>query len=344
MKKLLIAAVSLILVFAFIYAVYLYGNRKFSRPLYTGSEAREVIVDIPSGATGHMIGNILRQKDLIGSASDFTMYLKFKRFFGDAPVPKAGTYRLSAAMSVSKMAEIMADGKTAVRKVTVPEGLTIWETASVISAATGIDSAQFVKTALSKKVMKDFGVKAGNLEGYLYPTTYFFPWKSTVFKTIEIMTSELFRALSREGIRAPVKIRGKIYSLHEILTLASIIEKEAAVPYERGKISGVFHNRLERGMRLGADPTVRYAVRRFKKPIRKSDLNSVSPYNTRKFRGLPPGPVCSPGIESIKAALYPEETRSLYFTAKFDGSGEHHFTESFLKHNKKTIESRRLLR
>ena len=131
------------------------------------------------------------------------------------------------------------------------------------------------------------------------------------------------------------------YSHHQLVTLASIIEREATLFSEQPLISGVFHNRLRKGYPLGADPTVRFALKKFGGPLRVSELNCPSPYNTRRFSGLPPGPICSPGKGALTAAAQPFKTKNLYFVAKWDGSGEHDFSVTNAEHERKKREIRR---
>jgi len=130
------------------------------------------------------------------------------------------------------------------------------------------------------------------------------------------------------------------YSLHEVLTLASIVEKEATLASERGRIAGVFHNRLKKGWPLGADPTVRYIFRKFDGPLYVSELNSDSPYNTRRFAGLPPGPICSPGLGAIQAGAKPDSTDDMFFVALWDGSGAHDFSVTNAEHDRKKLKIR----
>jgi UPF0755 protein len=130
------------------------------------------------------------------------------------------------------------------------------------------------------------------------------------------------------------------YTPHQIMTVASIVEKEATLASERGRIAGVFHNRLRKGWPLGADPTVRYIFRRFDGPLYVSQLNSDSPYNTRKFAGLPPGPICSPGLGAIKASAKPDSTEDMFFVALWDGSGAHYFSKTNAEHDKMKLKVR----
>ena len=173
--------------------------------------------------------------------------------------------------------------------------------------------------------------------GYHFPETYRFPEKVTEKALVERMVQSHLKLW--KNITVPDSL--KKYSHHEFITLASIVEREATLLSELTRISGVFHNRLRRGYPLGADPTVRFALKKFGGPLRVSELNCNSPYNTRRFPGLPPGPICSPGAGAIKAAVNPMTTRDLYFVAKWDGSGEHDFSETNAEHDRKKHAIRR---
>ena len=216
--------------------------------------------------------------------------------------------------------------------VTIPEGLTIEQTAMLLHNALKIDTMEFDSLCSAPDFIGKLGVGASTLEGYLFPDTYRFSEDVTAVDIIRRMVAHFDEAykvldLPREGQSNLTK--------SQTVVLASIIEKEAEVESERPRISAVFHNRLKKGMPLGADPTVRYIFKKFSGPLRVSELKSRSPYNTRVFTGLPPGPICSPGLASLRAALSPVESKELYFVAKWDGSGAHDFSLTYEAHNKK---------
>ena len=174
------------------------------------------------------------------------------------------------------------------------------------------------------------GVPADSLEGYLFPETYHFGKFTTEATLVKIMIDTFKeRALKKEFLQRARKIG---FTYHEIITLASLIEKETGKDSERKQISSVFHNRLKKNMPLQTDPTVIYAIENFDGNIRKRDLKIDSPYNTYRYKGLPPGPIASPGLKSIVAALYPEKTTNLYFVSRQDGS--HQFSATLNEHNR----------
>ena len=190
-----------------------------------------------------------------------------------------------------------------------------------------MDSAAFVELAYDSAFCRGVGIAAPSLEGYLFPDTYYVPRNIRARTMIETMLAR-FRAVFDDSLAQRTRQIG--FTAHEILTLASIIEREARVEEERPIISGVFHRRLKLRRPLEADPTVEYALGMRKKRLLYKDLEVDSPYNTYRYPGLPPGPICNPGRASILAALYPAETPYLYFVAK--GDGTHEFTSSERDH------------
>lgn len=223
-------------------------------------------------------------------------------------------------------------------RVTIPEGLTIEQTAAKIVQTIPIDTALFSKTCFDSLFIASLRIQAQSLEGYLFPETYRFSHGVSEKKIIEKMVHTFSQTWSSIHL---ADLMAKRYSRHQLVTLASIVEREATLTTEQPHIAGVFHNRLVMGYPLGADPTVRYALKKFSGPLRVSELNSSSPYNTRRFTGLPPGPICSPGKGALMAAAEPLQTRNLYFVAKWDGSGEHDFSKTNKEHDRKKMQIRR---
>lgn len=217
--------------------------------------------------------------------------------------------------------------------VTIPEGLTVEQTAAIVCGALKKDTAQFDSLCMSPAFIKQFGIDAPSLEGYLFPETYRFSEDVGVPEIIKRMVDHFNESIKELGL--PDSSTRPSLTLRQTVILASIIEKEAAVESERPRISAVFHNRLKMGIPLGADPTVRYIFRKFSGPLKVSELKSRSLYNTRVFAGLPPGPICSPGLASLRAAMRPEQTKELYFVAKWDGSGGHDFSLTNEEHCRK---------
>jgi UPF0755 protein len=206
---------------------------------------------------------------------------------------QAGRVTFSRGDGILRASEKLLHAVALEVSIKIIEGLTVEQVAGKIQAQTGIDSARIVQLASDSSFISKLGITAPSLEGYLFPETYRFPEQAKAEDVLKKMTDLFKRSYSKIQIDPEIESR---FSIHEIITLASIVEKEATLPEERTRIAGVFHNRLRKGYPLGADPTVRYIFRKFNGPLRVSELNSDNPYNTRKFSGLPPGPICSPGL------------------------------------------------
>ena len=219
---------------------------------------------------------------------------------------------------------------------TVPEGLTtaaiaqLWETAGFGTAAA------FREAAESSSLLKEYGLADKTVEGYLFPNTYKFAKGTAAEKAVKMMLDEFQQRWTKTF---DAEARNLELTRHEIVTLASVIEKEAGSKSECPRIASVFHNRLTRKWRLQADPTVLYALGNPKRLLTRADLRIDSPYNTYKHKGLPPGPIANPGIDAIIAALRPEKTDYLYFVAI--GEGKHHFSKTLAEHNKMIRKIRR---
>jgi UPF0755 protein len=220
----------------------------------------------------------------------------------------------------------------------VPEGLTVAAIAKLWEATGFGPATAFQEAAEADGLLERYGIPEGKtVEGYLFPNTYKFAKGTTVEKVVEMMLGEF---TNRWIETFDGEARNLELTRHEIVTLASIIEKEAQSASERPRISSVFHNRrLKRNWRLQADPTVLYALGNPERLLTKADLSVNSPYNTYKYKGLPPGPIASPGIDSIIAVLRPEKTDYLYFVAI--GEGKHHFSKTLSEHNRMVRKMRR---
>jgi UPF0755 protein len=260
------------------------------------------------------------------------------RYAGISDKIQAGRFTFIRGEGAINAAEKLLKAEIIEQTVFVQEGLTIEQTASKVAPQMGIDSAEFVKLCRDTAFIAALGIKAPTLEGYLFPDTYRFPENSTAETAVRRMTARFKEACA--GLQWSPQIKNA-YDLHKVVTLASIVEKEATLPSERGRIAGVFHNRLRKGWPLGADPTVRYIYRKFNGPLLVSELNSPSPYNTRRFAGLPPGPICSPGLGAIQASAKPDSTADMFFVALWDGSGAHDFSVTNDEHDRKKLKIRK---
>jgi UPF0755 protein len=301
----------------------------FFRPY--GSHHEETSFIITPGMSLKHVSDSLVQKQIIRSAKVMLVWLKCT---GQDRKMQAGRVTFLRGDGILKASEKLLQAVAIEVSVKIIEGLTIEQTAGRIQKQLGIDSASVVRLAYDSSFISKVHVNAKSLEGYLFPETYRFAKDVKAEEVLKKMI-ELFM-----GAYTKIQFDPQIvsqYSVHEIVTLASIIEKEATLPVERARIAAVFHNRLKKGYPLGADPTVRFIFRKFNGPLRVSELNSDNPYNTRKFSGLPPGPICSPGLGAIQAAAAPLQTDELFFVAKWDGSGEHDFSRTNAEHDRKKI-------
>lgn len=240
---------------------------------------------------------------------------------------QAGEYRLSAAMQPRQLLDILARGKVLLHKLTIPEGYTQHQIALAFERSELGSAGAFLKAAANKALLKRYGIEAPTAEGYLFPDTYFFEKGVRPQKVVETMIRRFWETFN---VRWRARARAMGLKVQQVVILASIIEKETADTAERPLIASVFYNRLKRRMRLESDPTVIYALKDFDGHLTRKDLNTPTPYNTYRRRGLPAGPIANPGAAALKAALYPAHTDFLYFVAKHDGT--HQFSVSLEAH------------
>jgi len=304
-----------------------YFYRQWNQPTLN---TQPVLIEIPKGSSPTQISRILQNKGILSSARIFRSWIRLR---GLGPRLKAGWYQVPAEIPLKELAELIASGKTASAKVTIPEGRATWEIFQILKEHfPTLDSARWDSLTHSEDYAHSLGVEASSLEGYLLPETYAFEFSAT--------DTSIIAQMVRANLALKSEFSGKTGSTwhelggwHRVLTLASVVEEETGKTDERPRIAGVFINRLRTGMTLGADPTVRFIFRNLTGPIYKSQLESNSPYNTRRFPGLMPGPISNPGRKAIEAALWPLATSELYFVAKDDGSGTHFFSSTLSQHN-----------
>ncbi|MBN2126167.1 MAG: endolytic transglycosylase MltG, partial [Deltaproteobacteria bacterium] len=215
--------------------------------------------------------------------------------------------------------------------VTIPEGLTASQIGALLEEKGLADKGGFLDLIRDPRLIKDYGLRGDSLEGYLYPDTYHFARGIPVQRIIDTMVKRFHELVDPLQDRA----RQVGMELEEVISLASIVEKETGLARERPLIASVFLNRLKRGMRLESDPTVIYGLKDFDGNLTREDLRHNTPYNTYTRRGLPPGPIANPGLDSIRAVLSPAETNYLYFVSKNDGS--HHFSATLAEHNRAVV-------
>jgi UPF0755 protein len=282
-------------------------------------------VTIPRGADATMIARILEEEGVIRSRLWFLVLVNLRGATDDL---KAGEYLLNSKMSTIEIIKRLVKGEVVLYKITIPEGYTTKQIASLLEREGFVDGERFLRLCRDPALFRStYPVEAESLEGYLFPDTYHLSMGLREEEIIRIMLRRFKRKVVHEGKWGAQDFG---VSLHEAIILASMIEHEAAVPEERPLISAVFWNRLRRGLPLQSCATVQYALGRHKSRLSYNDLRTPSPYNTYLHPGLPPGPICNPGMASIKAALNPADVDYLYFVSNNDGT---HTFSTTLRHH-----------
>ncbi|PIE35057.1 aminodeoxychorismate lyase [candidate division KSB3 bacterium] len=287
-------------------------------------EAVERIVLIEPGTSLRKTAEILRNASVI---SDKNLFMILGRFHRKGKSIKAGEYLFTTSMLPIDVLEQLQDGKIYFRTVTIPEGYTSYQTTDLLAEQGFGDKETFLALVFDKSFAASLDVEADSLEGYLYPNTYYIHHGMDEKAILKKMVQEFWKIMTPE-IRQEIEQKGA--TIHEIVTLASIVEKEARVAEERELISAVYTNRLNIKMKLDSDPTVIYGLKNFDGNLTKADLKKDTPYNTYRRRGLPPGPIANPGQPSIIAAIRPADVKYLYFVARNDGT--HKFSKSYEEH------------
>ena len=283
-------------------------------------------ISIAKGSTLIDIASELVNKQVINNKLSFVLAVKVLGYEKDMP---AGNFEIDKASTNYGLIKQLINSVGLSKKVTILEGWTIENIADKISNTLGIDKKKFFKASTDEGLLKKWRVESKSFEGYLFPDTYQFDENQDAISIINTMVGEYKKNFSKE-LRD--RMREINLTENEVLALASIIEGEAIYDSERPRISGVYHNRLKKGMRLQADPTIQYIIDDSPRRLLNKDLKIKSPYNTYLNYGLPPGPINNPGLESIKAALYPEKVDYLFFVAR--GDGYHTFSKTEKEHNK----------
>jgi UPF0755 protein len=339
-KKALLSILIIILLIAALAAgsAYFY-YAKNTGPLDSES-TKKIKVAIPIGSSTDKIGSELEEKGVINSGLFFKYYV---RATGESNI-QAGIYELSPSMKLSEIINALKEGKLFKKPelvITIPEGYNVPQTAKEISKSTGYPESEILKLMSDQTYLKELQKKYTflpddifkkglyyPLEGFLFPATYEFDKKKPELKEIiDKMVEQSNIVISDHG----KEINHSGYSLFQVITLASMIEEESLREQDRKKISGVFQNRLAQGMKLDSDPTVKYARKDFNVQVLYADLEFDSPYNTYRNKGIPIGPITSPGEKSIAAALKPEKMDELFFYAR--PNGEVIYSKTLQEHN-----------
>ncbi len=280
-------------------------------PIHRGASFRSIIDTLQAN------GAVVRTRPLLITAA----------LFPELRNIKPGRYCVPEAMSNYSLLEYLRSRPQDEEQVMIPNGIRQEKIAAIISRQLDIDSVAFMRSATDKQFLSSIGIDAESAEGYLFPGTYNFAWASTPEEVVGFLADRLQAVLP--GALPPDAPAAGL-SEHELLTLASIVEAETPLDEEKPLIAAVYLNRLKKNMKLQADPTVQYALGKAPKRLLYSDLEIDSPYNTYRYRGLPPGPICNPGKPSILAVTAPAATSHLYFVAT--GDGGHYFAETHAEH------------
>ena len=300
---------------------------------YKGYDAAEQFVQIPAGAGAAEIRQRLIDARVVRDA--FTLRAAL-RWTGNSRALQAGEYRFDRPMSAVEVVDKLARGDVYGRRITFPEGLTIQEMAAIYQAREFGPARDFVAAARNAGLVRDLDPAAPDLEGYLFPETYAVPRGTPAARLIAMMVDR-FRATYTAELQQ--RATAQQMTTREVVTLASLVEKETGKGQERPLVAAVYRNRLKIGMGMQADPTVVYALQKagtYNGNIRREDLAIDSPYNTYRHAGLPPGPIASPGTAALEAALAPADVEYLYFVSRNDGS--HVFAATLAEHNRNVQE------
>ncbi|MFN2974454.1 endolytic transglycosylase MltG [Terriglobus aquaticus] len=292
--------------------------------------SQETFVELPPGTSAQTMATTLEQHGVIRSRYAFLLLRAWKH--GRL---KAGEYRFADPASAAEVYRRIAQGDVYTRALTIPEGYNLFDIARAVEAAKLASGADFLTAAKQNtQLIAQWSPHATSLEGYLYPDTYLFSHTTTPVQMLQAMVKRFNVQAARLGLQpAAASCTGECRPAADVVTLASLVEKEVHFDNERTMAAGVFVNRLRQGMPLQTDPTVIYAAMlsgRWRGTIYRSDLQFDSPYNTYAHKGLPPGPICSPGAAALRAAMHPEVTDNLYFVA--DRTGHTQFSQTLAEH------------
>ena len=287
---------------------------------------------IKKGSSLKKVSIMLKQEGII---RDSNLFIRMATFLGKKKQIKAGEYEFHTRMHPWEVLNILAKGRVKPHLVTIVEGSTLSQIAQLFDDLEIVEKKAFLEKTSSPAFIISLGLPysatsnpGSSLEGYLFPNTYHLLREMNSEEIIQMMVQQFKKVFNHEWIRRASQLG---MSQREVVTLASIIEKEASLPEEKPFISAVFHNRLKKKIPLQSDPTVIYGIKNFNGNLTRADLQRPSPYNTYLINGLPPTPICNPGKDSLIAALHPSPVSYLYFVSKNDGS--HHFSLTIEEHN-----------
>ncbi len=314
----------------FVFALYflgliVYSGYSFYKKMVYYKNPQTQIVRIEKGTPLRKISYTLDHKKIISSGFAFEMILRIKK---QNHLIKAGEYEFTEGLTLFDVMQKMIRGDIVRYKITIPEGWTRKQICSVLSQT--FNESESICADLTKNLQDIFPdmPKNADYEGYMVPQTYFYEFQDKMANVIDQMRNQARRLRTKQRFEQARKMG---LSWHEVVIMASVVEKETGAPHERPLIAGVFFNRLRIGMPLQSDPTVIYGIKNFNGNLTRADLQTPSPYNTYTEKGLPAGPICNPGDQAIDAVLQPTLSDYYYFVAK--GKGEHHFSKTLDEHN-----------
>ena len=314
------------LLFACLLAAFLFGwVRSYAVSVYEGIGTEPVLVYIAPGSSFAAIKKSLVSHGVIAADIRFNL---LARWLGAATKMRAGEYAFSPGLTHQAIIEKLAKGEVVYRSLTIPEGASLAQVADLLTEH-GFAAADFRRLVQDQDFIATLSLSYPTLEGYLFPDTYFIAREQGLKDVLKMMVDRFHDVFS--SLPAAAK-QAMSLTPHQIVILASIVEKETAVAGERPLIAAVFLNRLQKKMKLQADPTVIYGIADFSGNLTRKDLHTPSPYNTYTLKGLPVGPIANPGRESLVAVLQPADVSYLYFVAKNDGS--HYFSKTLREHNR----------
>jgi len=289
-----------------------------------GTDGESIDLIIPRGTSLNQVASILSENEVIDQPQLFKGLLRLTQ--GSSRV-RAGEFRFRKGMRAIDALLVLYHDAPIVHSVTIPEGFTVRQIARVLADATLVNEQRFIDLTLNAGAAQKFKISAPSLEGFLYPNTYAFSKIDGEERIIDRMVQQFLTVYNRD-IRAEAQAKGM--SMLELVTFASVVEKETGVADERPLVASVFHNRLKKKMRLQSDPTTIYGIKDFDGNLTRAHLRAYSPYNTYVIPGLPPGPIANPGDASMRAVLRPANSPYLYFVAT--GKGRHVFSETYAEH------------
>ncbi len=284
------------------------------------------LLEVRQGDTFFSVAKALKQQNIIKSRLLFILFVKIS---GESGKLKTGTYMFDKSSNLFSVIHMLVTGKTASKIFTIPEGYNSYQIAELLQEKGIVTKNEFIRATQNKLILKEYHINQNTVEGFLYPETYYIPFEYRAEDIVRLMVKNFFKRISPVMIK---KIKEKYQTLEKGITLASLVEWEARVDYERPIIASVFLNRLNGDLNLGSCATIQFALQKHKERLLFKDLKVDSPYNTYRYKGLPPTPISNPSEKSILAVIYPAKEQYLYFVSM--QNGRHYFSTTYNEHLK----------